>query len=106
MTVLADLTTPAGVKALARAVLRSLRWCRLHRPREVVERIPAAMRVEDRSTYGEAIERVIPVLSRDGVMLSEAAEARKRMLSVVSDAVSRANLNVSRTYTNQYLTAP
>jgi NitT/TauT family transport system substrate-binding protein len=132
MTVLADLATSAGVKAvfgedlypgtvllssgawlrqnagtarrLDRAVQRSLRWCHEHSPHQIAERIPAAIRIEHRSTYEEAIERVIPAISTDGVMPLEAAEAEKRVLSMVSDIVRWGNVDVSQTYTNEFLT--
>ena len=132
MTVLADLTTPTGVRAafgedvypgtvllssgawlqhnpdtarrLVRAVQRSMSWCHEHSPHEIAEKIPAAMRIEDESAYEDAVEHLIPAISTDGVMPSQAAEAEKRLLSVVSDIVRRANVDVSRTYTNEFLT--
>src|SRR5438309_2095616 len=128
ITVLADLTIPAGVKSnfgsdvypgsvlfaqtrwlrenpeaarrLARAVQRSLRWCHEHTAHEIAERMPPALRIEDRATYEQAIVNIIPILSKDGVMPADAAEAERNMLVRTSEAVRRASLDVRTTYTN------
>ena len=123
MTVLADLTTSAGVmenfgsevypgtvlvstgawlrqnpgtaRALAKAVQRSLKWLRDHNAREVAERMPPAFRLEDRAMYEQAIARLIPVLSTDGVMPRNAVEAEKRMLDLSSGDAENKNVDVT-----------
>jgi ABC-type nitrate/sulfonate/bicarbonate transport system substrate-binding protein len=103
LTILADLTTRAGVKEnfgtdvypgtvllstgawlqenptvardLARAVQRSLQWCRVHNSHEIAEKMPAALRIDDRVAYEQASDHMINVLSPDGFMPAEAVEA-------------------------------
>ncbi|MFL6414401.1 MAG: ABC transporter substrate-binding protein [Bryobacteraceae bacterium] len=94
---------PTLARGIASAVKRALRWCRDHTAHEIAERMPAAFRTEDRAGYEQSITHLVDALSRDGIMPREAAEAEKRMLSLRTRSASFAQLDVSRTFTNEYV---
>jgi NitT/TauT family transport system substrate-binding protein len=94
---------PTLAGGIAKAVKRALRWCRDHSAHEIAERTPAAFRTEDRAGYEQSIAHLVHALSRDGIMRKEAAEAEKRMLSLRNKSASLAQLDVSRTFTNDYV---
>ena len=86
---------PASARGIAKAVTRSLRWCRDHTAHEIAERTPAAFRSEDRAGYEQSITHLVDVLSRDGIMPRKRAEAEKRMLSLRTRSAAFAQLDVS-----------
>ena len=94
---------PTVARGIAKAVKRALRWCRDHTAHEIAERTPWAFRNEDRAGYEESITHLVDVLSSDGMMPREAAEAEKHMLSLRTKSASFAQLDVSRTFTNEYV---
>jgi NitT/TauT family transport system substrate-binding protein len=129
--VLADLRTAAGVKEafgadtypssvlyakggwvranrettskLARAILRTLRWMRAHTPEEIADRTPKTFRGEDDALYVDAVRNSMPMFSPDGVMDARGAEAVRLLLSGTMEKVKAAPIDLSRTYTNEFV---
>jgi len=126
--VLADLRTADGVKAafgtdmypasvlysktewverhhdtarrLARAIVRTLAWIQRHSPEEIADKLPPAMRGEDRAVFLEALRHSLSMYSPDGLMAPEGAEAVKTLLSQSIDKVRDANVDLAKTYRN------
>jgi len=129
--VLADLRTAAGVKQafgtdtypasvlyaqaewirvnhdiaakLARAITRTLQWMQAHTPQEIADRTPKALRGEDDALYVEALKASMPMFSPDGVMDADGAAEVRTLLAASMDKVRGASIDVSKTYTNEFV---
>jgi NitT/TauT family transport system substrate-binding protein len=129
--VLADLRTAAGVKEafgtdtypgavlyakgdwiranrdttgrLARVITRTLAWMQAHTPREIAAKTPKTFRGEDDALYVEALEASMPMFSPDGVMAPEGARVVRTLLAGSLDKVRSAAIDVSTTYTNEFV---
>jgi len=129
--VLADLRTAEGVKAafgtdtypasvlystaewirvnhdaaakLARAITRTLGWMQTHSPQEIADRTPKAFRGEDDALYVQALTASMPMFSPDGAMTPGGAEQVRTLLAESMDKVRGAAIDVSKTYTNEFV---
>jgi NitT/TauT family transport system substrate-binding protein len=129
--VLADLRTAAGVKAavgadtypssvlyakaewirenrettskLARAILRTLQWMHTHSPREIADKTPKTFRGEDDALYVDAVKSSMPMFSPDGTMDLQGAEAVKTLLAGSMEKVKAADIDLSKTFTNEFI---
>jgi NitT/TauT family transport system substrate-binding protein len=96
---------PTIARHLAKAVQRSLHWCHQHTAREIADKMPSAFRLQDRAIYEEAVAHTVAILSPDGLMPIEAVEAEKRMLSLANKTGHLAALDVTQTFTNEFVSA-
>jgi sulfonate transport system substrate-binding protein len=129
--VLADLRTADGVKAalgahaypasvfyapgdwirghhetterLARAITRTLSWMQTHTPEEIAAKTPKTFRGDDDALYVEALRASMPMFSPDGVMAAEGAEVVRTLLASSMEKVRTATIDVSKTYTNEFI---
>jgi NitT/TauT family transport system substrate-binding protein len=129
--VLADLRTAAGVKEafgtdtypasvlyakgewiranrdtaarLARAVTRTLTWMHAHTADEIAAKTPKTFRGEDDALYVDALKASMPMFSTDGVMNAEGAGAVRTLLAGSIDKVRTATIDISHTYTNEFI---
>ena len=129
--VLADLRDEAGVKAafgtttypasvlyssgewirthrdvvgrLARAITRTLQWMRSHSAQEIAGKTPKSIRGEDDDLYVEALKDSMPMFSTDGVMPAEGPAAVRTLLAESMDKVRGATIDLSKTYTNEFV---
>jgi len=129
--VLADLRTADGVKAalgsqaypasvlyakgewiranhdttqrLARAITRTLAWMQTHTPQEIADKTPKTFRGEDDALYVEALKASMPMFSPDGVMAAEGTEVVRTLLAGSMEKVRTATIDVSKTYTNEFI---
>jgi len=129
--VLADLRTAAGVKEalgadtypssvlysktdwvrenrdtaakLARAILRTLQWMHAHSPQEIADKTPKSFRGEDDALYVEAVKNSMPMFSPDGLMDAAGAEAVRSLLAGSMEKVRTTQINLSQTYTNEFI---
>jgi len=88
---------------LARAIVRTLGWMHEHSPQEISARTPKAFRGADDALYADAVKSSMPMFSTDGVMQAAGAEAVHTLLAQSMANVRTAHIDVSRTYTNEYL---
>jgi NitT/TauT family transport system substrate-binding protein len=92
-------------RRLAHAMRQTLLWIRRHTTAEIAQMMPPAFRQEDPAAYAEALEHSKSMYSQDGVMRREAAEAVKRVLGLSLEKVRAADIDVTTTYTNEFLDA-
>lgn len=90
-------------QGLATAVTRALQWARQHEAAEIAERMPAEYAGGDRALYEATVATAKATLSTDGRMHPEGAEALRKMLAVSIREVKAANIDLSDTYTNEFL---
>ena len=129
--VLADLRNAAGVKAafgtdtypasvlyakgdwvranpdtaarLARVIVRTLDWMQTHTAEDIAQKTPKAFRGEDDALYVEALKASMPMFSTDGRMSAEGAAIVRTLLAGSIDKVRNATIDVSKTYTNEFI---
>ena len=88
---------------LARAVTRTLTWMQTHTPQEIAEQTPKTFRGEDDALYVEALKASMPMFSPDGLMAAEGTEVVRTLLASSMEKVRAASIDVSRTYTNEFV---
>jgi NitT/TauT family transport system substrate-binding protein len=131
LRVLADLRTAAGVKEalgadaypssvlyskaewvrtnndtarkLARAILRTLQWMHTHSPQEIADQTPKSFRGEDDALYVEAVKNSMPMFSPDGLMDIAGAQAVRTLLAGSMEKVRTTQIDLSHTYTNDFI---
>jgi sulfonate transport system substrate-binding protein len=88
---------------LARAITRTLAWMQSHTPRDIAAKTPATFRGEDDALYVEALTASMPMFSPDGRMPAEGTEVVRTLLAGSMEKVRRASIDVSKTYTNEFI---
>ncbi len=134
LTLLADASTPAGVRdiygvdqyptaclmapvtwlethrseaaKLARITVRAMRWMRDHTAAETLDRLPDAYHSEDRAADLESVAWIARMLSPDGRMPESAPAAVKRALSNSLPKLRAASFDPAATYTNEFVPLP
>lgn len=94
---------PDVARHMAKAVLRSLAWIREHSPEEILAQIPSESRAGDPAAEIAAIKLAKPMYSIDGRIKPDSAEAVRKVLAGSIEKVRDAKLDLSRTYTNEFL---
>ncbi len=85
------------------AVLKAMRYMQVHSPEEIRSHMPAQYRVPDESADLEALRATIPMLSQDGRVTLEEAEAVKSVLALSAEKVRAATFDLASTYTNEFV---
>jgi NitT/TauT family transport system substrate-binding protein len=91
-----------AARRLTRAINKTVQWMHQQSPANVVKALPARYR-GDWDIDLAAISTVLPMYSTSGEMTAEGAEAVKRVVSVSIESVRGGNLDLSKTYTNEFL---
>jgi NitT/TauT family transport system substrate-binding protein len=91
------------VQALTDAILHTLAWIHAHSPEDVMEKMPAELVGKNKALYLAALKNTIPMYSETGKMDPKGAEAVLAVFSESSPEVAKANIDVKKTYTNQYV---
>jgi NitT/TauT family transport system substrate-binding protein len=91
-------------RRLARAIQASLRWIHQHSPDEIMNVVPAEYLGEDRSGYHDALLHSIDMFSASGRMPEGGPDAVKKVLAASLEPVRKARIDLSRTYTNEFVT--
>jgi NitT/TauT family transport system substrate-binding protein len=94
---------PEAARKMARAVLKSLQWIRGHSAEEILAAVPAEFHVGDPAAELAAIRLAKPMYSIDGRIDPKSAEAVKNVLAGSLEKVRGANVDLSKTYSNQFV---
>lgn len=95
---------PHTVQALANAMVKTLAFLQTAPAAEIYDAMPDTMKLADRDFYLKLIDTVRPSYSPDGVLSKEAAETALRALKSEVPAVRNASIDLSKTYTNSFVT--
>jgi NitT/TauT family transport system substrate-binding protein len=90
-------------QALTNAILRTLDWVHAHSAEEIMEKMPPEMVGKNKDLYLAALKNTIPMYSQTGKMDPRGADAVLAVFSVGSSEVARANIDVSKTWTNRFV---
>lgn len=94
---------PGTARRLARAVRQAMDWIRTHTAEEVAAKMPAPLRGDDPEIYTSVIRETVPMLNSDGAMPPGAPEAVRRSMAVWSENVRAAKIDLSKTYSNEFV---
>ena len=91
------------VQALTNAIVATLSWIHSHTAEEIMAKMPEEMVGKDKALYLAALKNTIPMYSETGKMDPKGADAVLAVFSEGSPDVAKANIDVSKTYTNKYV---
>lgn len=94
---------PNETQALTNAILATLGWIHAHTPEEVMAKMPDEVVGKDKALYLAALKNTIPMFSETGKMDPKGAAAVLAVFSVGSPEVAKANVDVSKTFTNSFV---
>ena len=92
-------------QALTVAIVNTLKWIHSHTPEEVMAKMPENLVGPDKALYLAALKNTIPMYSLDGRMDPKGAAAVLAVFSQSSPDVAKANIDVTKTYTNKFVEA-
>jgi len=94
---------PKETQALTNAILATLKWIHSHTPEEVMAKMPETLVGPDKALYLAALKNTIPMYSTTGRMDPKGAKAVLDVFSQSSPEVAKANVDLSKTYTNSFV---
>jgi NitT/TauT family transport system substrate-binding protein len=93
------------VQAMTNAIVATLKWIHSHSPEEIADKMPPELVGKDKPGYIAALRNTLPMYSETGLMDPKGAAAVLAVFSQSSPAVAKANVDLSKTYTNKYVEA-
>lgn len=96
---------PKETQALTQAMLNTLKWIHSHTPEEIMAKMPDELVGADKALYLAALKNTLPMYSQTGKMDPKGAKAVLDVFSQSSPEVAKANVDLSKTYTNQFIDA-
>ncbi|HZP71133.1 MAG TPA: ABC transporter substrate-binding protein [Pseudolabrys sp.] len=96
---------PKEVQAMTNAIISTLKWIHSHTPEEITDKMPPELVGKDKALYVAALKNTLAMYSETGRMDPKGAEAVLAVFSQSSPDVAKANIDLSKTYTNTYVDA-
>jgi len=94
---------PKEAQGLTGAILNTLTWIHAHSAEEIAEKMPSNIVGKDKAQYIAALKNTIPMYSTTGLMDPKGADAVLAVFSTSSPDVAKANIDVTKTYTNAFV---
>ena len=91
------------VQGMTNAILATLKWIHSHSPEEIADKMPPQFVGKDKALYVSALKNTLAMYSENGRMDPKGARAVLAVFSQSSPAVAKANIDLSKTYTNKYV---
>src|SRR5690242_4486504 len=91
------------VQALTTAIVNTLTWIHSHSAEEIMAKMPDELVGKNKELYLAALKNTIPMYSLTGLMDPKGADAVLAVFSEGSPEVAKANVDVSKTWTNKYV---
>jgi len=91
------------VQAMTNAIVATLKWIHSHTPEEIASKMPENLVGKDKALYVAALKNTLPMYSETGRMDPKGAEAVLAVFSQSSPDVAKANIDLSKTYTNSFV---
>ncbi|MDB6454117.1 ABC transporter substrate-binding protein [Falsirhodobacter sp. 20TX0035] len=96
---------PETIQKVTNATVRALKWMSEHTPEEIVATLPPEYISGDADTYTLAVKNAMAIFSADGVFNTTDIETPLKVLKTFNESVGRADIDLSRTYTNAFVEA-
>jgi NitT/TauT family transport system substrate-binding protein len=90
-------------QALTDAMLATLTWIHGHSAEEIAAKMPPEIVGKDQALYVAALKNTMPMFSETGLMDKKGADAVLTVFSESSPEVAKANIDVSKTFTNRFV---
>jgi len=94
---------PKAAQGLVTAIVNTLKWIHSHTPEEIMAKMPDELVGGDKALYLAALKNTLPMYSETGRMDPKGAQAVLAVFSQSSPDVAKANIDLSKTYTNQFV---
>jgi NitT/TauT family transport system substrate-binding protein len=91
------------VQALTNAMMNTLAWIHSHSAEDIMAKMPPEMVGKNKELYLAALKNTIPMYSETGTMDPKGAAAVLAVFSESSPEVAKANIDVTKTYTNKFV---
>ncbi len=95
----------ATVQKLTNAIMATLKWIHSHTPEEIMAKMPEELIGPDKALYLAALKNTIPMFSENGKMDPKGAQAVLAVFSQSVPEIAKANIDLSKTYTNRFVEA-
>src|SRR6185295_6666749 len=93
----------ATVQKLTNAILNTLKWIHSHSAEEIMAKMPEDIVGPDKALYLAALKNTMPMYSETGKMDPKGAEAVLAVFSQSVPEIAKANIDLSKTYTNRFV---
>ena len=94
---------PKEVQGMTDAIVNTLKWIHSHTPEEIADKMPANLVGKDKALYVAALKNTLAMYSQDGRMDPKGAAAVLAVFSQSSPDVAKANIDLSKTFTNSFV---
>jgi NitT/TauT family transport system substrate-binding protein len=91
------------VQGLTESILNTLAWIHSHSPEEIMAKMPPEIVGKNTELYLAALKNTLPMFSETGKMDPRGADAVLAVFSTGSPEVAKANIDVTKTYTNKFV---
>ena len=95
----------ATMQKLTNAIVATLKWIHSHTPEEIMAKMPDELIGPDKALYLAALKNTIPMYSQTGLMDPKGAQAVLAVFSQSVPEIAKANIDLSKTYTNRFVEA-
>jgi len=95
---------PKEVQGMTNAIIATLKWIRSHSAEEITEKMPPEF-TKNKALYIAALKNTMPMYSENGLMDPKGAQAVLDVFAQSSPEIAKANIDLSKTYTNKYVEA-
>jgi NitT/TauT family transport system substrate-binding protein len=95
----------ATVQKMTNAIVATLKWIHSHTPEEIMGKMPDELIGPDKALYLAALKNTIPMYSTTGLMDPKGAQAVLAVFSQSVPEIAKANIDLSKTYTNRFVEA-
>jgi len=90
-------------QGLTNAIVNTLDWIHSHSPEEIMAKMPPEIVGKNKELYLAALKNTIPMYSTTGKMDPKGADAVLAVFSESSPEVAKANIDLSKTFTNKFV---
>jgi NitT/TauT family transport system substrate-binding protein len=95
---------PKEAQAMTNAIVSTLKWIHSHSAEEITAKMPPEF-TKNKELYTAALKNTMSMYSKDGKMDPAGAKAVLAVFSKSSPAIAKANIDLSKTYTNKFVEA-
>jgi NitT/TauT family transport system substrate-binding protein len=94
---------PKAAQGLVTGIVNTLKWIHSHTPEEIMAKMPEELVGANKELYLAALKNTLPMYSDTGLMDPKGARAVLDVFSQSSPDVAKANIDLSKTYTNEFV---
>jgi NitT/TauT family transport system substrate-binding protein len=95
----------ATTQKLTNAIVATLKWIHSHSPEDIMAKMPDEFVGADKALYLAALKNTMPMYSTTGLMDPKGAQAVLAVFSQSVPEIAKANIDLSKTYTNRFVEA-